>query len=140
MHRIVSIEDNPADSVLLREAFKQHGEPFSLEVLPDGESAIRYVREHCSRESDEPCLIILDLHLPHYDGATILKAIRTNPDLAQVSVAVLTTVASPQEQAEVLRLGVNLYRHKPMSWDDTVSLAGDLIQLCKNPRVETAHS
>ena len=131
IHRIVAIEDNPADYALLREALAEHGEPFSLEVLPDGESAIRYVREHCSRDSAVPCLFVLDLHLPPYDGAIILREIRGNPDLAHVSVAVLTTIASPQEQAEVMALGVSLYRNKPMTWDDTVTLAGELIELCK---------
>jgi CheY-like chemotaxis protein len=130
IHRIVAIEDNPADYALLREALTAHGEPFSLEVLPDGESAIRYVREQ-GRDSAQPCLFVLDLHLPPYNGAIILREIRGNPDLAHVSVAVLTTIASPQEQAEVMALGVSLYRNKPMTWDDTVTLAGELIELCK---------
>src|SRR5687768_7283379 len=105
------IEDNPADTTLLRHALDEQREPFTLEILRDGESALQFVRDHC-RERAEPCLIILDLHLPRYDGATVLRAIRLEPSLAKVFVVVLTTMASPTEKAEVLALGVDSYRTK----------------------------
>ena len=79
LHCLVLIEDNPADTMLLRQALDEQNDPYSLEVLPDGETALRYVREQCCRSSPEPCLIILDLHLPQYDGATVLRAIRSRP-------------------------------------------------------------
>ena len=139
-HRLIAIEDNHADCAILREALNQVGEPYTLQILPDGESALRYVGEHCRSDSPEPCLIILDLHLPFYDGSTILRAIRETPELSHVSIAVLTTIASPRERDEVLRLGVQLYRTKPMSWLENVELARELIELCKNPRTFAAQS
>ena len=130
--RIVLIEDNPADTLLLRHALNEAGEPYVLEVLADGEAALEFVREHCRTRSPQPCLIILDLHLPRYDGATILRAIRSEPDLAKVAVAVLTTSPCPAENAEeVLRLGVQAFRVKPMDLEDTFALARDLIRICK---------
>ena len=128
-HHIVMIEDNPADTTLLRHALDEQGEPFTLQVLRDGESALQFVRDHC-REQREPCLIILDLHLPRYDGATVLRAIRSEPELAKVYVVVLTTMASPTEKAEVFELGVDSYRTKPMNWDENLELARDLMDIC----------
>src|ERR671911_1403628 len=93
--RIVVIEDNPAETVLLRHALDEQGEPYVLEVLTDGESALEFVRAHCHECRPEPCLIVLDLHLPRYDGATVLRAIRCAPELAHVKVVVLTSMASP---------------------------------------------
>jgi two-component system response regulator len=139
-HRIILIEDNPADTVLLRHALDEQSEPYVLEVLLDGEAAIRYVREHCRRENPEPCLIVLDLHLPRYDGATVLREIRSHSELAHVTVAVLTTSASPKERDEVLQLGVSLYCTKPMNWDDNLELARKLMELCNRSRVIAAHS
>ncbi len=129
-HRIVMIEDNPADTTLLRHALNEQGDPFTLEVLRDGESALQFVRDHCRDYRPEPCLIILDLHLPQYDGATILRAIRQEPELSKVHVVVLTTMASPAEKAEVIALGVESYRTKPMDWEENVALARDLISIC----------
>jgi len=129
-HHILLIEDNPADIGLLRYALDEQKEPYSLEVLPDGESALRYVREVYSN-GPEPCLIVLDLHLPQYDGSTILRAIRSEPALSQVAVAIVTASLSPLEKAEVMTLGVKLYRKKPMSYEETVELARELIEICK---------
>jgi CheY-like chemotaxis protein len=134
-HRIVMIEDSPADTRLLRSALDEQGEPYVLEVLTDGESALKFVRDHCGSWKPEPCLVVLDLHLPRYDGATVLRALRAAPELANVKVAVLTNMASPAEKAEVIALGVDLYRTKPMNWDETLELARELIEIC-NPTSE----
>jgi CheY-like chemotaxis protein len=128
--RIVLIEDNPGDTLLLRHALDDVGVPYVLEVLTDGEAALEFVREHCRTRFTQPCLIILDLHLPRYDGATILRAIRADPELAKVAVAVLTDSPSPVEKAEVLRLGVQAFRVKSMNLEDTFGLARDLIHIC----------
>lgn len=119
----------------MRAALAEQPEPFLLEVLTDGEAAINFVRDHCQTCVPEPCLIVLDLHLPRYDGATVLRAIRAEPELAHIRVVVLTTTASPAEKAEVLSLGVQAYRRKPMNWDETVELACELIDIC-NQRIE----
>jgi CheY-like chemotaxis protein len=127
---IVVIEDNPSDTVLLRHALDEQNESYVLEVLTDGESALQFVRDHCQECRPEPCLIVLDLHLPRYDGATVLRAIRCAPELAHVKVVALTSMASPAEKAEVIALGVELYRTKPMMWDETIELASELITIC----------
>ncbi|MGH9632077.1 MAG: response regulator [Bryobacteraceae bacterium] len=132
-YRLLLIEDNPADTGLLRYALDEQNEPYVLEELPDGETALRYVREHCGRNAPEPCLIILDLHLPRCDGLTVLEAIRSEPELSHVAVAVVTSSASPIEKAEVLALGVRLYRQKPISYDEMVELARELIEICREP-------
>ena len=137
-HRLLLIEDNLADTVLLRQALDEQEDAYVLEVLPDGETALQYVREKCGRQSPEPCLIILDLHLPRYDGSTVLRAIRSEPELSHVAVAVVTASISPQEEAEVLALGVRLYRRKPMSYDDTLELARELIEICREPLKSSA--
>jgi CheY-like chemotaxis protein len=131
-YRIVVIEDNPADTVLLRHALDHHGEAYVLEVLNDGEVALRYLREHCTEDRPDPCLIVLDLHLPRYDGTAVLREIRQHPDLGHVSVAVVTASASPSEREEVLSLGVHMYRAKPIDWHETVDMAGELLSLCKS--------
>ncbi|HEY3838486.1 MAG TPA: response regulator [Bryobacteraceae bacterium] len=133
-HQIVSIDDNSADTQLLRLAFDQLREPYVLKVLPDGEAAIQYLREYCGTKNRKPCLIIIDLHLPKYDGITVLRTIRSHPDLADVTVAVLTSQASPREHEAVLSLGVSFYGHKPMNWEETMALARELFNLCSTPR------
>ena len=132
-HRIIMIEDNPADIMLLRYAFDQHEEAYELEVFTDGESALHFVQQYCpDLDQGGPCLVVLDLHLPRFDGETILRAIRSQPELSRVKVVALTTMASPTERARVLDLGVELYAIKPLNLDQTVDLAAELIAICKD--------
>jgi CheY-like chemotaxis protein len=126
------VEDNSADVFLLRHALDQHAKLYRLEVLRDGEEAIEFVGRHrAAGPAAEPCVIVLDLHLPKQDGTTVLKAIRREPALAFVHVVALTTVASPKDEQEVRDLGVRLYRAKPTLVEEWIKLAGEILEICK---------
>jgi CheY-like chemotaxis protein len=128
---IVLIEDNPNDVRLLQIAFGQCGQPYLLKVLADGEQALAYVTEHCAApRSSPPCLIILDLHLPKYDGEAVLRAIREQPRLSHVRIAVLSTQASPREEERLRSSRLQLYRQKPLDFSGLLSLAEELLRLC----------
>ena len=132
--RIVVIDDSQTDVLLLRQALDLHHEPYELTVLNDGEEALQFVHQHrkLSHEPD-PCVIVLDLHLPRYDGLAVLRAIKREPMLANISVVILTTVASPEEEVEMARLGVRLYQAKPMDLKELTAVAGRILEICKEP-------
>lgn len=130
--RILVIEDNASDIVLLRYALDQHGEDYELEVLRDGEEALKFVQEHRTGvRAPEPCVILLDLYLPVYDGLSVLRAIREAPVLEHINVVVLTALASPRQEAEIANMGA-VYKKKPSQLDDVVKLAAEVIDICKN--------
>jgi len=130
--KIMMVEDNAADVFLLRHALDQHEEPYILDVLRDGEEAISFVTHRRSAESDpEPCVIVLDLHLPKHDGTAVLRTIRQEPALASVHVVALTTIASPKDEQEVRDLGVRLYRSKPTQVEEWIKLGGEILEICK---------
>ena len=130
--RILIVEDNPADVFLLRHALDQHGEEYRLEVLQDGEEAIRFIEHYRTSASEpEPCVIILDLHLPKHDGAAVLHAIRREPVLAHVQVVALSSLAAPQDETKILDLGARLYETKPTDLDDWIKLAGLILEICR---------
>jgi two-component system response regulator len=135
---IVVVEDNPADVTLLRQALNEQSEPVTLQVLRDGEAALEFVRSHRRSGAPQPCLILLDLHLPKYDGATVLRAIRSEPELAGVDIVAVTTVASPKEQDEVMSLGVQAYRTKPVNWEEILQFARELMAICTRTRTACA--
>lgn len=128
--RIVVIEDNEADIRLLQLAFDEIGEPYVLTVLRDGEAAMRFVEEERLGLVPEPCLIILDLHLPRYDGMKILKAIHQTPAISHLKVAVITSLATPRDHAEILVSSVCLYRQKPADLAGMMELGKELMSMC----------
>jgi len=128
---ILVIEDNQADIFILRHAFDASGEPYELEILTDGESAIAFVAEHrTGSRKPEPCVILLDLHLPKYNGIEVLSAIRHEPPLSHIHVVVLTSRASPHEEKRVTELG-GVCCLKPTGLDATKLLAAEIIGLCQ---------
>ena len=132
--RIIIIEDSEMEVWLLRQAFEQIGEEYILEALRDGEEALQFIKDQrTSVIEPEPCVIVLDLHLPKYDGAAVLRAIRDEPSLCHVRVMVVTTLASPKEEAEVRKLGVRGYRTKPKVLGDYDLLAKEILEICREP-------
>jgi chemotaxis family two-component system response regulator Rcp1 len=130
--RIVLIEDNPNDVFFLRNALDELGEKYQLDVLRDGEQALKFIDDYRTNfREPEPCVIVLDLHLPKLDGITVLKAIRRDSLLAHVRVAVVTTIASPQDEAQLIDFDVSLFRMKPTQLDEFSKLAEEILALCR---------
>ena len=111
--RILLVEDNTADVLLVREALAQHEVAPDLIVAGDGEQAIQFVNEVESRAAPYPDLVILDLNLPKRQGTEVLRRIRENDAWNRVPVVVLTSSDAPQDRDESTKLGVNLYVLKP---------------------------
>lgn len=123
----------------MRHALDQHNEEYALETLEDGEEAIRFIQQQRTSLSDpEPCVIVLDVHLPKHDGPAVLKALRAEPALSSVQVVALSTLAAPQDEDELRGLGVSLYRTKPTDLDDWIALAGEILEICKQKAHDAA--
>jgi len=131
MQKILMIEDNPADVVLWRMGLDRCEEEYSLEILPDGEAALKFVHAHrAGLHKPEPCVILLDLYLPKHNGMEVLRAIKDEPALAHISVVVWTSVASQADLREVARLGA-ICRQKPVGLAEFEQLAHEVLAMCK---------
>jgi CheY-like chemotaxis protein len=117
--RIVIVEDNPADALLIVDELRKHSDKYEIEVLRDGAEALRFVRGQGAEPITDVCVLVIDVNLPKYD-----------PKLANLRVIVLTGVATPGEESAVMDLGVRLYRGKPIHYDGFVQLAGEIAGIC----------
>lgn len=79
------IEDDADLAAIFAEALKSAG--FDPQVIRDGATAQRKIREVV------PYIVILDLHLPHVDGSTLLTQIRADSALRGTIVIVATADA-----------------------------------------------
>jgi CheY-like chemotaxis protein len=137
--RIVLIEDNPGDVLLIRHVLDEQSFTYELEVLEDGEQALRFVREYCgSACGPSPCVLVLDLHLPKYDGFEVLKALRQEPALSGVRVVALSGTTSSEEETRIQSFGVQLYRRKPTDLEGMLKLGKEIIEVCKNHVLKAA--
>jgi DNA-binding response OmpR family regulator len=84
-HTALIIEDDADLAAIFAEALKSAG--FEPQVIRDGAIAQKRIKEIV------PQIIILDLHLPHVDGPTLLAQIRADATLKGTIVIVATADA-----------------------------------------------
>jgi CheY-like chemotaxis protein len=118
-HTILLVEDNPDDVFFMRRALKAAGIENPLVVASDGREAIDYMKGHnlsaSQSEWQMPCLIFLDLKLPHLSGHEVLEWLRSQEALRQLVVLVLTTSRERRDIDQAYRNGANAYLVKPSS-------------------------
>jgi CheY-like chemotaxis protein len=117
--QILLVEDSPGDVSLTREALKSARVANDLNVVEDGESALRYLRaegEHCGAKAAN--LVLLDLNLPKMNGSEVLEAIKGDPALRHIPVIVLTTSADEEDILRSYQLHANAYVTKPVAFGD----------------------
>ena len=75
--RILWVEDNIGDILLIKEAFEQAGFSHHLTVVNDGADAIDFLfRRGQYTHARRPDLIILDLNLPKKSGREVIQNIK----------------------------------------------------------------
>ena len=139
MSDILLAEDNPADVYLIREALREHGIDFNLQVAEDGKEVLSFLAgESGSVPQISPQLIILDLNLPRHDGIEILQQVRSTARLSQVPVVVLTSSDSPRDRTIATELGATRYLRKPSNLEQFLELGAVFKQLLSGARAADA--
>ena len=116
---ILLVEDNEGDIRLTREALKEGRIRNRLNVVSDGEQALRFLRrEEEFAGMPRPDLVLLDLNLPRLDGREVLAAIKKDPDLKQIPVEELTSYRADEDLLKAYDSHANCYISKPVGFED----------------------
>jgi two-component system, chemotaxis family, response regulator Rcp1 len=119
--QILLVEDSPDDIMLTEEALKDAKIANELNAVTDGEAAMAYLRaEEPYTDRKLPALVILDLNLPKKDGREVLREIKSDDDLKQIPVVVLSTSAAAEDISLTYREHVNAYIQKPVDFDEFI--------------------
>jgi two-component system, chemotaxis family, response regulator Rcp1 len=115
---ILLVEDNAADVRLTREILED-GDNYHLNVVGDGEEAMAFIRRQgVYAEQRRPNLVLLDLNLPKKDGREVLEELKTDPELCQIPVVVLTTSGAESDISRSYKLHANCFITKPLDLDE----------------------
>lgn len=111
---ILLVEDNPGDVTLIKEALKEGQSLNKLTVLADGETALAFLRRQGAyAQVSRPDLILLDLNMPRKDGREVLVTIKTDPELKNIPVVILTSSDAQQDITNAYNMQANCYITKP---------------------------
>jgi K+-sensing histidine kinase KdpD len=100
--RILLVEDNPGDAILLREALREiDSPPFELIHVDHFNAAIQYLRQECFGA------VLLDLSLPDANG--IDSVVRMQREVDDIPIIVLTGLDDDVVALEAVRAGAQDY-------------------------------
>jgi CheY-like chemotaxis protein len=113
---VLIIEDDPDDQQLISSEIKKAMPSVHIEIMSDGEEAIKYLLKRPPyKHGREPDLILLDLNLPKVDGFEILKEIARHDRLKDTIVFVVSTGRSTEQWNKALNLGARCFFSKGSS-------------------------
>jgi DNA-binding response OmpR family regulator len=130
---ILLIEDNPADSGLVREALVENAVHCELILIINGEQAIDFIDGLDSDQTPCPDLMILDLNLPKIPGRDVLRRMRTGTKCAQIPIVILSSSDNEKDQEEAASLGASRYIRKPYRLDEFLKLGSVFKSMINGP-------
>ncbi len=113
MSKILIVDDEQDIVELLSYNLEKEG--FSIVKAYDGEAALGLVRP------EKPDLMILDLMLPKMNGLDVCKAIRRNPETANLPIIMLTAKGEEIDKIIGLEIGADDYITKPFSIKELIA-------------------
>ncbi len=126
---ILLVEDNPKDVELSLVALGKSQLANEVVVVRDGAEALDYLRcqgDYQDRPQGNPAVVLLDLKLPKVDGLQVLEQIKGDPHLQSIPVVILTASREEKDLLRGLRLGVNAYVVKPVSFKEFIEAIQEL--------------
>ncbi len=80
--KILIVEDSEENILFLQQILEDHG--YTYDVTRNGNEALE------AMDKETPALVLLDIMMPKKSGATVLRRMKTTPELQTVPVIVVT--------------------------------------------------
>ena len=136
---VLLVEDDPGDTLMIREAFEDNKVRNRLSSVTDGVQALEFLRregEHAGAR--RPDLVLLDLNLPRKDGRQVLAEVKQDADLRTIPVVILTTSEAEEDIARSYDLHANAYVTKPVDFERFIAVVRQIdeffVEVVRLPR------
>jgi carbon storage regulator CsrA len=102
------VEDNASEAALLSSYLRLSG--FRVDTAHDGYEALNFLADH-----GRPDFLLLDMHLPRFDGPSTVGAIRQNPVYQGLTIFAVTGAAPGEFELPIGQTGVDAWFRKPLN-------------------------
>ena len=123
---ILLADDDEEDRMLACDALAESRLSNDITCVTDGEDLMDYLHRRgkyaSPAEAPRPGLILLDLNMPKKDGREALREIKSDPDLRQISVVVLTTSKAEEDIYSSYDSGASSFISKPVTFEGLVEV------------------
>jgi CheY-like chemotaxis protein len=115
---ILICEDEPSLRELMRVSLRAD---YEFAEAADANEAIALV------DAVRPDLVLLDVMMPGGSGLTVLEHVRSNPELKNTPVIVISAFAAHRDHLAAHDAGANSFLKKPFDPDELESLVEELL-------------
>ena len=119
--KVLIVDDSKTIRMIVKKAFK----PFKCELLEaaNGKEGLE------KAAGEKPGLIVLDITMPVMTGTEMLEQLRTNPEIADTPVIMLTAESGKENVVNILKMGVKDYMVKPFKGKDLIERVNKIMTL-----------
>jgi CheY-like chemotaxis protein len=123
---ILLADDDEEDRMLACEALAESRLSNDIYCVTDGEDLMDYLNRRGKyvppAVAPRPGLILLDLNMPKKDGREALREIKSDPDLRQIPVVVMTTSKAHDDIFQSYDSGASSFISKPVTFEGLIDV------------------
>ena len=103
---------------------------YKVSTCEDGQEALDYLKSHAisTQDDERPDVVVSDVRMPNMDGLSLLNHIRSDPDLVEMPVILLTAKALVQDRIAGYDSGADAYIPKPFDPEELIILIENIVQ------------
>jgi two-component system chemotaxis response regulator CheY len=120
--QILIVEDSPTMRQLLVFALRRLKD-VEISEAQDGMDGLRKI------SSDHYDLALIDINMPVMDGLKLISLIRSDDNLKDIPICVITTEGANEDRERAMSLGANEYLTKPIQANRVLSVAKSLLKI-----------
>jgi CheY-like chemotaxis protein len=134
---ILIAEDDDGHAELIKEGLEDHGINNKIIRFTNGEEVWNFLSKTDNdhyRDKNKNYLLLLDINMPKMNGVEVLKNIKSDEELKEIPIVMLTTTDDPREVEECYKNGCNIYITKPVEFNkftETLKRLSLFIQIVK---------
>ncbi|MFZ4726499.1 MAG: response regulator [Paludibacter sp.] len=134
---ILIAEDDDGHATLIKEGLQESGVCNTIIRFKNGIETWNFltgIAEKENRDNTKAYLLLLDINMPLMDGVELLQKMKSDAQIKDIPVIMLTTTDDPREVEACYKIGCNMYITKPVQFDKFVEILnrmGLFIQIVK---------
>lgn len=105
-YKLLVVDDIPLNILLVKKMLSLH--KFQIDTAADGIQALEKI------QANKPDLILLDLMMPRMDGFEVLQHLKSDPQMSDIKVIILSALNSEADIMRGMELGANAFVTKPV--------------------------